>query len=96
MLAGGAAAGMMSVNCGRQGSDVKKLLMLVLAGLCSGCALFTPYAQWPNGKPIYPGAYQIETQRAKDPHYQPSTVEMLQRKLACSGPEVLSSCPGGS
>ncbi len=87
---------MMSVNCGRQGSNVKKLLMLVLAGLCSGCALFTPYAQWPNGKPIYPGAYQIEMDRAKDPHYQPSTVEMLQRKLACSGPEVLSSCPGGS
>jgi len=74
---------------------VKKLL-LALAFCASGCALFTPYAQWPNGSPIYPGAYKIAIDHVKDPHYQPSTVEILQRKAACSGPEVLSSCPTGS
>jgi hypothetical protein len=74
---------------------VKRFLVLVLAVSCSGCALFTPYAQWPDGKPIYPGAYQIEMDRAKDPNYHPSMVEILQRKMACSGPDVMSSCPGG-
>ncbi len=70
-----------------------KKLLLLLAFTCSGCALFTPYAQWPNGSPMFPGAYKIETDKFKDPHYQPTTVEMLQRKMACSGPDVLSSCP---
>ncbi len=69
-------------------------LLLALAFCCSGCALFTPYAQWPNGTPMYPGAYKIETDRLKDPNYHPTTVEWMQRKAACSGPEVLSSCPG--
>ena len=73
-----------------------KILLLVLAFVCSGCALLTPYAQYPNGSPVYPGAYKIETDKMKDPHYQPTTIEMMQRKLACSGPEVLSSCPSGS
>ena len=68
-------------------------LLVILAFCCSGCALFTPYAQWPNGNPIYPGAYKIETDKLKDPHYQPTTLEVIQRKMACSGPEVLSSCP---
>jgi hypothetical protein len=73
---------------------VKKLLLVFVGAVsCSGCALFTPYAQWPNGHPVYPGAYQIEMNRAKDPHYQPSTVEMIQRKMACSGPDIMSSCP---
>jgi hypothetical protein len=44
---------------------------------------------------MYPGAYKIETDKMKDPHYQPTTVEIIQRKMACSGPEVLSSCPSG-
>jgi hypothetical protein len=78
-----------------RGVDVKKLFLLVLILACSGCALLTPYAQWPNGKPVYPGAYAIEMQRAKDPNYHPSTVESVQRKIACSGPEMMSSCPGG-
>jgi hypothetical protein len=43
---------------------------------------------------MFPGAYKIETDKFKDPHYQPTTVEILQRKIACGGPEVLSSCPG--
>ncbi len=76
-----------------RGLDVKKLLLVVVALSCSRCALFTPYAQWPNGSPMYPGAYKIETDRLKDPNYHPSTVEVLQRKMACSGPEVLTSCP---
>ncbi len=72
---------------------MKKLLLVAAVALsCSGCALFTPYAQWPNGTPMYPGAYKIEMDRMKDPHYQPSTVEIIQRKMACSGPEVMSSC----
>lgn len=70
-----------------------KKLLLVLVLACSGCAVFTPYAQWPNGKPMFPGAYQIETDKMKDPNYHPTTVEMIQRKIACGGPEVLSSCP---
>jgi hypothetical protein len=73
--------------------DVKKVLLLALVLSSPGCALLTPYAQWPNGHPVYPGAYQIEMQRAKDPNYHPTTVESIQRKIACSGPEVMSSCP---
>ncbi len=71
-----------------------RLLLLAVALCCSGCALLTPYAQWPNGSPVYPGAYKIATDQAKDPHHQPTTMEMIQRKMACSGPGVLSSCPG--
>lgn len=41
---------------------------------------------------MYPGAYKIATDNAKNPNYHPSTVDVLQRKLACSGPEPSSIC----
>jgi hypothetical protein len=72
---------------------VKKLLLLVAVLSFPGCALVTPYAQWPNGKPMYPGAYKIEMDRINDPNYHPTAMESFQRKLACNGPEMLSTCP---
>ncbi len=53
----------------------------------------TPYAQWPNGSPMYPGAYKIETDKLKDPNYKPTTIEMMQRKAACFGPAAAGACP---
>jgi hypothetical protein len=80
------------MRCRYLRTDVKKLL-LILTFCCSGCSLLTPYAQWPNGTPMYPGAYKIETDKLKDPNYRPTTVEILQRKAACFGPEPSSICP---
>jgi hypothetical protein len=71
-----------------------KSLLLLLSFCCSGCMFFTPYATWPNGSPVFPGAYKIETDKFKDPNYKPTTVEMLQRKAACFGPEPSSICQG--
>lgn len=70
-----------------------KILLLTLVFCCSGCVLMTPYAQWPNGSPMYPGAYKIETDKLKDPNYKPTTIEMLQRKGACFGPAAAGACP---
>jgi hypothetical protein len=67
-----------------------KTLLLIVVFCCSGCSLMTPYAQWPNGSPIYPGAYKIETDRLKDPNYRPTKVERFQRAVACIGPAAPS------
>jgi hypothetical protein len=73
---------------------VKKLLLVVVVLCCSGCAIFTPYAEWPNGSPMYPGAYKIATDNMKNPNYHPTTLDMLQRKAACSGPAPSGICNG--
>jgi hypothetical protein len=86
----------MCVNCRFRGVTVKKLILLVVVLCCSGCSLLTPYAEWPNGNPMYPGAYKIATDNLKNPNYHPSTVEMLQRKMACSGPAPSGICNNNS
>ncbi len=70
-----------------------KVLLLILVFCCSACSLMTPYAQWPNGSPVYPGAYKIETDKLKDPNYQPTTMERIQRRAACIGPAASGACP---
>lgn len=47
-----------------------RLLLLLAAMGFSGCQMFHPWAEYPNGSAMYPGAYRLEWARLHDPNHK--------------------------
>ena len=84
------------VNSGAMKSFLRLLPLLAAMG-CAACQMFHPWAEYPNGTAMYPGAYRLEWARLHDPNHKLTWYEKNIEGTGCSEPlDARDQCPSGN